>query len=398
MKKGILSLIILLVAYCAQAQKDTTYFNNKLQQTFPKNATIYRVWNNNSFTDYQLPNNKVIATGAYKNKKRNGSFILFYPNNTIKLKAAYENGEVTKPIEYYYDNGQLAYSLINDKQPLEFVAVYDKNGNELLRSGNTNFSAPIDNDIVEGYIFKGKMSGKWTLTIEDTTYIERFLSGEQKQMSKIIYGKKKKLYSYNIIPYYLLQLYYFNTTEFPIPDFSFGKHISEINFQEKGYYTRPDSMPKFLKQLKGMQLYIKGGANSYNPKEDTYTISDVIFDENGEKSTVKMESDIGNELDKLILNGSLKGIDSFINFSLPYAPKNNTYVYIDMLISENGEVAEAKIMRGIGEKMDAQILKNIQNMPLWQPGKHNGKNVPVGFILKTLIWRPELGNVYIITK
>jgi TonB family protein len=63
-------------------------------------------------------------------------------------------------------------------------------------------------------------------------------------------------------------------------------------------------------------------------------------------------------------------------------------VYVSFVINNKGKVTDAKILRGISPLLDQEALTVIQNMPDWQPGKHEGKevsvmyNLPVRFQLK----------------
>jgi len=54
-------------------------------------------------------------------------------------------------------------------------------------------------------------------------------------------------------------------------------------------------------------------------------------------------------------------------------------VYATFLVKEDGTVAEAKIIRGIGQSCDNEVLRVINLMPKWYPGKQNGRPVTVQF-------------------
>jgi TonB family protein len=63
-------------------------------------------------------------------------------------------------------------------------------------------------------------------------------------------------------------------------------------------------------------------------------------------------------------------------------------VYVSFIIDKMGEVTEAKILRGVDERLDAVALEVVSNMPQWTPGKQKGKpvavqyNLPIRFTLK----------------
>jgi TonB family protein len=52
-------------------------------------------------------------------------------------------------------------------------------------------------------------------------------------------------------------------------------------------------------------------------------------------------------------------------------------VYVNIVISENGELIDKSIFRGIEPTLDQAALDAFNNMPRWQPGKVGGKNVRV---------------------
>ena len=61
-------------------------------------------------------------------------------------------------------------------------------------------------------------------------------------------------------------------------------------------------------------------------------------------------------------------------------------VFVQFIINKNGEVANPRIARGIDPLLDNEIVRVVQNMPKWAPGKNNGepvnvmKTIPVSFI------------------
>ena len=56
-------------------------------------------------------------------------------------------------------------------------------------------------------------------------------------------------------------------------------------------------------------------------------------------------------------------------------------VYISFIISKDGIIQHATVLRGVGGGLDQEALRVVNQMPAWKPGKHNGKAVAVNFIL-----------------
>lgn len=56
-------------------------------------------------------------------------------------------------------------------------------------------------------------------------------------------------------------------------------------------------------------------------------------------------------------------------------------VICEFVISAEGKVTNAKVIRGIDPSLDAEALRVINSMPLWKPGKQRGKAVKVRYTL-----------------
>lgn len=77
---------------------------------------------------------------------------------------------------------------------------------------------------------------------------------------------------------------------------------------------------------------------------------------------------------------------TFINSSIQYpetAKKNGIsgHVIVQFVVSKDGEIQNAKVIRGIGGGCNEEALRVVNSMPKWSPGIHEGRNVPVTFTL-----------------
>jgi TonB family protein len=54
-------------------------------------------------------------------------------------------------------------------------------------------------------------------------------------------------------------------------------------------------------------------------------------------------------------------------------------VYVSFIVKDDGSVADAKILRGLGKSYDEEVLRVINLMPKWLPGRQNGEAVAVMF-------------------
>jgi protein TonB len=56
-------------------------------------------------------------------------------------------------------------------------------------------------------------------------------------------------------------------------------------------------------------------------------------------------------------------------------------VIVQFVVSKDGDIKNAKVVRGIGGGCNEEALRVVNGMPRWNPGKHNGRAVPVTFTL-----------------
>ena len=52
-------------------------------------------------------------------------------------------------------------------------------------------------------------------------------------------------------------------------------------------------------------------------------------------------------------------------------------VTVNFVVDANGNVCNAKVVRGVDDELDAEALRVVSSAPAWVPAKQAGKNVPV---------------------
>ena len=84
--------------------------------------------------------------------------------------------------------------------------------------------------------------------------------------------------------------------------------------------------------------------------------------------------------------GGISAMNTFIEKNIRYpekARKNNIQgrVIVQIVIKEDGHVdaGKIKIIRSLGYGTDEEVIRIIKSMPVWKPGKQNGRVVPVFF-------------------
>jgi len=95
-----------------------------------------------------------------------------------------------------------------------------------------------------------------------------------------------------------------------------------------------------------------------------------------------------------VFPGGEKALVEFISKNLKY-PANSEKsgvqgtVFANFVIETDGSVSNIKILRGLNDECNAEVLRVISMMPKWTPGTQNGKavrvsfNIPVKFALSS---------------
>ena len=56
-------------------------------------------------------------------------------------------------------------------------------------------------------------------------------------------------------------------------------------------------------------------------------------------------------------------------------------VIVQFVVTKEGDITEAKVVRGVDPYLDAEALRVINSMPKWKPGKQNGEAVNVKYTI-----------------
>ncbi len=63
-------------------------------------------------------------------------------------------------------------------------------------------------------------------------------------------------------------------------------------------------------------------------------------------------------------------------------------VYVNFVVNKDGNVSNARVIRGVDKSLDEEALRVVNNLPIWKPGKQRGKavrvsfSVPISFVLQ----------------
>lgn len=70
------------------------------------------------------------------------------------------------------------------------------------------------------------------------------------------------------------------------------------------------------------------------------------------------------------------------NMSYPEQARNENVtgtVYISFIVSQNGDLKNIQILKGLGYECDEEAIRLIKNMPYWEPGEQRGKPIEIQY-------------------
>ena len=114
--------------------------------------------------------------------------------------------------------------------------------------------------------------------------------------------------------------------------------------------------------------------------------ADVVFDEPVEE-VVAEDNELFTVVDQQPeFEGGYEAMMAFIKKHMVYPPNARRMqiegtVHLSFIVSKTGAISEVKVLRGIMTECDREAVRVVQMMPAWKPGKQNGRNVNVRFIL-----------------
>ncbi len=115
---------------------------------------------------------------------------------------------------------------------------------------------------------------------------------------------------------------------------------------------------------------------------DSKKVEIVEFNSTDKQDTSKKDFFVVVEEMPKFNNGGLDKARDYIAQNIKY-PTNGIEgkVYVNFVVESNGKVSNVKIIKSINPDIDKEVVRVIENMPDWTPGKQKGKNVPVQFTI-----------------
>lgn len=74
---------------------------------------------------------------------------------------------------------------------------------------------------------------------------------------------------------------------------------------------------------------------------------------------------------------------------VPAGTSDEGRIFVKFTVRTEGSVADAEIVKGLSEPLNAAALAAVRQLPRFVPGKQNGREVAVSFTLPVTIYRPD---------
>ncbi len=260
-----------------------------------------------------------------------GLVMLFYGQDSVRIKGKLQGSEYEGEVSYYYPNGQLqAKGALKEGHRTGFWEEWYQNG-QLREKGQYSQKKNKDN----------------FLNTPRTEYvIDSFWDSTGKQLITNGTGS------------------YISTSE--------GKHIREEGQYEQG---------KKSGLWKG---YFEDGKLFYEENfADGILTAGTSFNRSGEKFTYSEETK-----EKMPeFTGGLQALQRHLQRNLKYPAdarmtKRQGSVFVRFIIEESGEISNISLFtRGPGSSLEDEAIRVVRIMPAWVPGKQHGQPVKVEYVL-----------------
>jgi len=340
---------------------------------------------------------QIVGKRKSTNKSITGIIFSNYDTGNKKFEAYFNNGKIDGLYNLWYNNGQLDIE-IHYKEGMK-----DGTFKRWYEDGQINQKANYSNNQLDG--LKEKWSYKGQL-IDEQNFCNGVMVGERRQW--YLSGQAKQVDNYNEKGKTngLQQSWHPNgqlRTEGMRNDglrngFFNSWHENGQKFVERNFKD-DKRIGKHLVwynngQLKSEANYNVDGSIQGNPKQWDKSGNPLT---NKSSNTIVDEASIGQIFDIVEQAPEFPGGTSKLleyltrNFKIPKTESfdmSKSKVFVQFIVMANGQIINAKIIRGVSSAIDKEALRVVNSMPRWIPGNQRGKpvntryNLPVRVHLK----------------
>ncbi len=172
----------------------------------------------------------------------------------------------------------------------------------------------------------------------------------------------------------------------------FEEELIENTFREEPKQTPPPAPPPVTVELEIVENDADLDDDIDIDMEDDASSAMTISDYSMEEEEEEEEEIFMVVEEQPEFPGGQQALRKYIaeNIDYPDAAAENQIqgtVYIQFVVTSNGTVEQAKVVRGVDPALDKEALRVVNSMPDWKPGKQRGKavnvyfTVPIKFVL-----------------
>ncbi len=356
MKKIIILILCNLLLKSIYSQESLEiFYDSKFKITLKEFATFKRIWKtrelgNGQFVDIGIDGKK-ICEGTYKNYKKEGDFIFYYPNNQISSQGKYLNDRRIDKWIFFYNNGSVNYKINFSSDKFCVNESYDSIGNNLITNGNGKFiyeycdsSQNIFN--VSGTFKDCEMDDDWILS-----YKGNILAKEKYEVGKYKKGIRYDIDSKGIkIKLPLISSWIFEPIEL---------QLIEKNYYSSLLYKEDYPFLSFIPQKPDSDNFKTISATGYGILNDQPIIDIEPPKYPGGEEAFK---------NLYLMNVLREAVRSYSN-------QGKFVVQFD--VDCDGIPRNFKVIRAPSINMENTTISSFENIKRWIPGKYNGKPIKV---------------------
>jgi hypothetical protein len=365
-------LLLLLLSITSMVRGETTkikiYFDKNWIVCKPEKSAYYRIgeWDTISntysgdFSDYMI-NNVKISQGTYHQGKKNGNFNYYYETGSLKITAIYKDDQPASQWCWYFSNNQIHFKISFGSEDFKFDALNDSNGISVLNS-TTEFIFAFQNDTsntemeVRGTLKNGEKDGKWSIVsggkilASDIYRGDRYLRSTSVIASPILLPNGKFIKNLLFVPY----------STYACDELALNRDISELDYPFLNY----------LFPWKSIDIAVGLIGDSIITQMDK---NPMYFDGmEGINRTIAQNTVLTEEL--LTSNG------------------NWGYVYYEIIINENGDIEDKKVIKSPNPLMNNIVLDVLTKLNRFRPAYLNGHAIKSKISSRIQFAKPRVLN------
>lgn len=360
-----LTLVILVFASAAHAQKQVLYYSKQWEITPKELATYFRVCNYNTASlffagevrDYTL-DSTLVMRGSYSNYgTKEGEFFFYYPSGKLQAQGSFTNDLREGPWKYYYEDGRPELEGTFIKGEFSPSTAYDATGNKIIDNGTGpwNFEYEWFNQkesyIIKGEFVNGKKEGTWTCHLSSGELLYREIYKEDKFKKGVAFVPFRRDIEEPFGNKFMLP-YKFEVTEKFIPTIT----------TERRHYPLLTFLPGFV------------------PDSPVQTEPQVSLD------TLSADPVFLAVDEPAQFPGGINAMMKFLSANIKYPAEARRYgiqgkVFVKFIVEKDGSLSDIEVLRGLDQSLNKEAVRIVSLFPKWVPGRQAKKPVRTQFIL-----------------